>query len=94
VATAFAATFGGVATWLLYRRDKRRDLPSVELTIDRDRDNGLVARVIVRNHIDEILIVDRLSVVKPKGTTISLGINVAGGVRRPPSRPDTTRIKQ
>jgi hypothetical protein len=93
VATAIATGFGGFAAWLLYRHERNKDLPIIEiLNIRRDQDDELFVRVRIRNRLPEILIVNRLEVLCPRAATASLGHTEAGGMRRPAIRPTSRRI--
>jgi hypothetical protein len=79
-ATTATALVGALAVWLAlltYRREARKELPLVESDVSLgdapDIGRFVLARLVVKNRIDETLIVNRIAVLRPKGAVVSLG---------------------
>lgn len=68
--TAILTGTGGLAAWLVLRRDKLRELPVMERSIHAVDDHLLLA-LTVRNRLDETIKLDRIELRQPKDATIS-----------------------
>jgi hypothetical protein len=81
--TALLVGFSGFVAWLAYRRDKRRDLPVIEPCAIWEDDKGLGhylhLRLIITNRLDETVILNTVSVRRPRGALVSAGMRVNTG---------------
>jgi len=83
-ATAIAATFAGIIAWLSLRRAARAPLPIFEPRFHWSTSEPTIGllqlSLVIRNHLDEAIVVDSVTVKRPRGMTVcSMKYNGYGG---------------
>lgn len=73
--TAIFAGFGGLAAWLSYRREVRKDLPVIEAEMSWSG-NFVLTRIRIQNTLPTTLVVVSARVKHPRNCRISPGLEV------------------
>jgi hypothetical protein len=68
--TAILTGTGGLAAWLSLRRERQRELPIIERSA-RWSDDHVTVDVTIRNRLPETITLEEITVLAPRGATIS-----------------------